>query len=403
MRERRVKGKAHSLSIADFRRNIRSCMELRRAASAEEALRAAADALKRHDFVASVRTYLLKNTVLTCVSDPGLANDLSILNREHPAVLALFQAHVTSSRPDGCVELSSAIGGTPGPAGVIHAVLHRGDADAQLMVRHLIEAASVRLRAPQPVCGQEVTDATPLADSLPAAREDVFATIVHEVKNALAAILAHLEALRCDRGGDPIVASRLDVLIPQVTRLAAILDGAWTFARAASESAQSASVGESLRAVVSLVSRHYRASGVELELDIPQDLPPVVGSASRLQQVWLNCFNNALAAVRAKGSAHGRIRVKARPEAELRRVSVEIADSGAGMDAKTLERLRAFALGRGEPAGTFATGIRESARILAEHGGHFDIYSQRGVGTTVRVDLACAHVQDPEPLRRDEP
>jgi signal transduction histidine kinase len=118
--------------------------------------------------------------------------------------------------------------------------------------------------------------------------------------------------------------------------------------------------------------------------------------------VWLNYFNNAFHAIRTKGPEGGKICVKARHESDLRRVSVEITDTGRGMDEKTLALLRDLSLARGELAGTFAMGIRESARILAEHGGGFEISSEPGVGTTVRVHLACAEVQDRQQVKKQD-
>jgi len=380
--------------LSHFRRNISSCLKLYHASGAEETLRVLAVELKRHEFVASVRTYLLVGNALVCMSEPGLAHDLSVLNQAQPAVLALFKKRITISHSDGSVELAAAIGGSPAPTAVVHVVLAKANADALLLVWHLFQAASVLLRVPQVGVEQGVTDDGLAERRTVTAREGLYSTVIHEIKNSLAAILAHLDVLRLDRGGDPLVASHLKVLIPQVHRLAGILDAAWTFARAPGEGVEAVDVGENINVVVELVSYHYRPSGVEFELDIPEALQRVTANPQRLQQVWLNYFNNAFHAIRTKGPEGGKIRVKARHESDLRRLSVEIADTGAGMDEKTLALVREISLRGGESAGTFATGLRESARILAEHGGGFEITSEPGVGTTVRVHLSCAEVQD---------
>jgi len=388
--------------LEQFRRNIMSCMELRRTASAEETLRAAAAALKRHDFVTSVRTYLLEKTSLTCVSDPGLAQDLSILKQEHPAVQALFKGHVTLSRPDGYVELAATVAGPPAPTGVIHVVLTRDDADSQMLLRHLFQAASDRLCVLQGQSTHGVTADTLRGVGRRDARDDLFITIVHEIKNPLAAIMAHLDVMRMDRGDDPVVAEHLDVLIPQLSRLSAILDRARTFASTPVETLVPVSIAKSIRDMVELLSYHYRSSGVEFDLDVPEDLPEVAGSPRRLQQVWLNYFNNAFQAIQRKESRAGCIRVKARHDTKLRQVSVEIADSGVGMDRRTLQLVRDLSLARRDVIGTFGIGVRESARILAEHGGSVQISSECGVGTTVRVVLPRAEAQPSQQLKRNK-
>jgi two-component system, NtrC family, sensor kinase len=247
---------------------------------------------------------------------------------------------------------------------------------------------------PQVPVGQDVTPESLRESKAVAAREDLLNGVIHEIKNALAAILAHLDVLRLDRGDDEVVAHSLTVLIPQVRRLAGILDRAWTFARTPGDCAEQVDICENLRAIVELVSYHYRASGAEFDLGLPLALPRVTANPQRLQQVWLNVFNNAFHAICTKGPEHGRIGVKAWYQTDLRQVTVEITDTGRGMDEKTLAFLRDLSRLRGELPGTFAMGIRESARILAEHGGGFEIFSEPGVGTTVRVHLACAEVQD---------
>jgi len=220
--------------------------------------------------------------------------------------------------------------------------------------------------------------------------EDLFICVLHEISNPLAAILAHLEVLRLDRGGDPVVAEHLDVLIPEVGRLAAILAGAKTFARDSSEAAVPLDVAESLRGVAALLSHHYHASGVGLDLEISPDLPPVLASPAELQQVWLNYLNNAFHAVLRKKTADGAIRIRARHEEPSRQVVVEIIDNGTGMDAKVLKCVRESAVPGGSRTGRTCIGTREAARILRRHGGSVDISSVLHKGTTVRVTLPAA-------------
>ena len=220
MSERCRKGQGLDQRLSPFHRNISSCLKLHRAVGPEETLHAVAAALKRHDFVSSVHTYLLGDKALVCISDPGPVHDLSLLNQAHPAVLALFKHHVTVKQPDGYVELAASVGGPPGPTAVIHVLLTRADADARLLAWHLFQAASANLRVPQVPPEHDVTGDAMLKREALAAREDLLNSVIHEIKNALAAILAHLDVLRLDRGDDPVVAERINVLIPQLQRLA---------------------------------------------------------------------------------------------------------------------------------------------------------------------------------------
>jgi len=379
--------------IEQFRHNLLAFMKLRSASGAKEVLRAASKALQRHDFVRSVNTYLLEKERLKSVSATEPTEDLSLTRREHPAVRALSRTCITHREKEGYIDFAAAVGMPPGPVGVVHARLTCDDADARLLTRHLLAAVSDRLRLLQVPREGGVTSAAPAEPSAAQpptaeAREDLFAAVVHEISNPLAAILAHLDVLRMERSEDPVVAEHLKSVMPQLTRLSGLLDSARTYTRASFEAEGAVDVAKGLHALASLLKHHYHAHNVELELTVPRELPPVRGSSSRLQQVWLNYLNNAFNAVCRKVPPSGRILVKVKHIRKLRRLVVEIIDDGVGMDAETLASLRAsWRHGAAGPAGI---GTREAARIIEEHNGSVDISSAPGEGTTVRVTLPTA-------------
>lgn len=122
---------------------------------------------------------------------------------------------------------------------------------------------------------------------------------------------------------------------------------------------------------------------VRLEIDAPDDLPPVNGEASQLRQVLLNLVLNAVDAI---GARKGTVRVVARADGELVRLSVE--DDGDGMDPDTLARIfdpffTTKAKGRG-------LGLAAVAGIVKSHEGTLDVTSTRGRGTRFDVALRCA-------------
>ena len=221
---------------------------------------------------------------------------------------------------------------------------------------------------------------------LRATRQDLFASILHEISNPLTAILAHLEIMREESGDDPIVAGHLDVLVPQMERLVAILLRVRTFARTPVGPPQPVDVGGTLQAVEALLSYHYHANSVALQVDVPQDFPSILGDAAGLQQMWLNYLANAFNAIRRRPGVEGCIRINAHHEKTSRQVVFEITDNGVGMDAETLAALSAGTLPRR------GIGVRECARIVAEHAGTVTITSRPGRGTTVRVTLPTGEV-----------
>jgi signal transduction histidine kinase len=116
--------------------------------------------------------------------------------------------------------------------------------------------------------------------------------------------------------------------------------------------------------------------------DFGTDLPRIEAFAGELNQVWTHLIDNAIDAMRGKGT----LRVSTRADGGGG-VVVEIADTGPGMS----EQVRAHAFepffstkGVGEGAGL---GLDISRRIVVErHGGEIGIESRTGE-TLLRVRL----------------
>jgi signal transduction histidine kinase len=106
-----------------------------------------------------------------------------------------------------------------------------------------------------------------------------------------------------------------------------------------------------------------REKGIKLKVEIPESLPPVKGSAARLQQVITNLVNNAINYT-PKGTVT--IRVQARD----RDLLVEVIDTGIGIPPADLPKLFEdfFRASNVETKGT-GLGLSISRRIIEAHGG----------------------------------
>jgi two-component system OmpR family sensor kinase len=129
------------------------------------------------------------------------------------------------------------------------------------------------------------------------------------------------------------------------------------------------------------------ARTLEPERPIEAELQPttVVGDRDRLRQV----VDNLLANVRAHTPPASPLRVTlARNGTEA---ALDIADSGPGMDAETLEhafeRFYRADPSRARASGGAGLGLAIVAAVVEAHGGSVDIDSTPGTGTTFRVRL----------------
>jgi PAS domain S-box-containing protein len=130
---------------------------------------------------------------------------------------------------------------------------------------------------------------------------------------------------------------------------------------------------------------------VEIETELAADLSPVRGAESEIREALTNLVFNALDAMPVGGTLTLRtLSAEPRPlhERRKRRVSIEVADTGIGMNEDTRRRcLEPFFSTKGE-RGT-GLGLPMVYGIVERHGGDLEIDSVLGGGTTVRITLNC--------------
>ena len=125
----------------------------------------------------------------------------------------------------------------------------------------------------------------------------------------------------------------------------------------------------------------FRAAHVQVIQTLSADLPPVLGSGNRLQQVFLNLFMNAKDAM----PAGGMLEVRSRATDDY--VEIEITDTGLGIAHENLNRIfdpffTTKAMGRGT-----GLGLSVSYGIIKEHSGKVEVRSTAGKGTSFRLQF----------------
>lgn len=154
------------------------------------------------------------------------------------------------------------------------------------------------------------------------------------------------------------------------------------FAKRADRPREPVEVNAVVRTVIGIARKYVEARATQVDLDLAEDLPEVLGQAQRLQQVLLNLVQNA---VQALGEGSGRIAITtAFTDGRLR---ISVSDTGAGIAPEHLQRLtEPFFTTRGDSGGT-GLGLSISREIVEEHGGSLEFESAPGEGTTVRIAL----------------
>jgi len=145
-------------------------------------------------------------------------------------------------------------------------------------------------------------------------------------------------------------------------------------------------VAELLGDVYTSFSGQVEAAGLDLHVDVAEDLPDIIGNVGRLEQVLNNLVANAL----RHTHRGGRITLEAHGGDEG--VRIVVGDTGEGIPAEDLphifdrfwrgdkSRSRADGMGSG-------LGLAIARQLVEAHGGHIDVQSELGEGTTFVVEL----------------
>jgi signal transduction histidine kinase len=230
------------------------------------------------------------------------------------------------------------------------------------------------------------------------------AGVAHEINNPIGYVTANVNALqgylddllRAARGqaradGQPVdldyLAEDLPALLAEtregLERVAKIVRDLKDFSRVdTGDDWEWADLVAGLRSTLNIVSNELKYKAEVLQQ--LQTLPPVQCRPSQLNQVFMNLLVNAAQAMEDRGT----IQLRCGHEGEW--VWFEFVDNGCGMDEAVSARIfEPFFTTKPVGKGT-GLGLSVSYSIVQKHHGRISVISQRGHGTTFRIELPVA-------------
>jgi two-component system sporulation sensor kinase B len=208
----------------------------------------------------------------------------------------------------------------------------------------------------------------------------IAASLVHELRNPLAAVKGLLELIR--RGDhDERTRGRLDVVLAEVARMEDMLRS-----RTAPPAPAMVDTGALVDDVIAVIEARAMAAGVTVHRTGAGAGAAVAGDRQQLKAALLNLVGNAIEATAPGG------RVVITTVATGGEVAIEIADTGRGLAPDDLARLGTPFFTR-RPGGT-GLGVLLARATVTQHGGSLTYRSTPGMGTTARIVLAEAPLAD---------
>jgi two-component system, OmpR family, phosphate regulon sensor histidine kinase PhoR len=221
-------------------------------------------------------------------------------------------------------------------------------------------------------------------------RQDFVANVSHELRTPLAIFRGYLETLADNPALPPEESHRiLDTMKRHSNRLNALVEDLLVLTRLEARQVKTEfstiRVDAFFRQLVRDWANRTNSEKVEIQLEMPADLPPLDVDALRLEQVMFNLLENAVAY-----SNSPRCVVIS---ASLRdgQMQVRVADNGIGIPPNDLphifERFYRVEKGRSRTSGGTGLGLSIVKHIVQSHGGTVQAESEMGKGTTVVLTL----------------
>ncbi|QRN95365.1 PAS domain S-box protein [Archangium violaceum] len=219
------------------------------------------------------------------------------------------------------------------------------------------------------------------------------AGLSHELNNPLGIILGFAQGLLRKPSQDEASRMALLSIEKQTQRCAQLVRTLLDYSRRSSPARERIEVGPLLERVCELAMGQARHGEVSLGIvSSPASLPELEGRVAELESALLNVVGNGLDAT----PPGGRVSIEARVSPGRDGVELAVRDTGRGIAPDVLQRIfDPFFTTKPVGQGT-GLGLSITRSIIESHGGHIDVETVLGAGTTVRLWLPAALVHHTE-------
>ena len=223
-----------------------------------------------------------------------------------------------------------------------------------------------------------------------AALGEMAAGLAHEIRNPLGSIKASAQFLAEPGDDDDPQPTRefLDIIVEEVDRLNRVVSSFLDFARPSKGDPMPTDVNSAIQRTMQLLAPECNDADVKWSMSLEDSTPPVRIDVEQLRQVLINLVQNAIQAMGSGGELYITTAVREKQDVfgVLRRwVEIRVSDTGPGIPKRVLSHLFVpFVTTKDRGTGL---GLAISHRLVTAAGGHIDVRTHEGVGSTFVIEL----------------
>ncbi len=216
--------------------------------------------------------------------------------------------------------------------------------------------------------------------------------VAHEINNPINGIMNYAQIVQDDLGQDSPETEFLQGIIHESQRVAEIVRNLLQFSRQEKQSFSPARIEDIVNRTVSLIRTIIKSEQIELLTELEPDLPLILCRSQQIQQVLMNLLTNARDALNEKFSEHHgdkriNLTVSRQWLDEMEWVRVRVKDNGTGLTEETRQKMfEPFYSTKPKDKGT-GLGLSISFGIVKDHGGRFEVHSEKDQYTQMDLYL----------------
>ena len=221
---------------------------------------------------------------------------------------------------------------------------------------------------------------------------ELAAGVAHEINNPVTGIINYGQILINECSPKSMEKDIGERIVKEGERIGRIVKTLLSYARDRREEKMPTRVAAIIEESIILTQAQIRKEGIDLKIDVPDDLPETDANFQQLQQGFINIINNARYALNEKYPGRQknkrfeitgeRITISDRPY-----VRIVFYDRGVGISAHDLSVLtKPFFSTKPFGKGT-GLGLDITQKIITDHGGQLSFESAKGEFTRVTIDL----------------
>jgi len=223
-------------------------------------------------------------------------------------------------------------------------------------------------------------------------REDMLAMIYHDLRSPLANIVSTLEILsnQSSANGEYSPSSLLKIALRSTERIQRLTDSLLDINRLEADQAisdrQIVAPYVLINESVEVVSPAVKSKEIDVQVQVPHDLPAIQVEADMIRRVMINLLENAI----KFSPSRGKIWVEAHHEQGF--IIISVRDSGPGIPSEDKERIfnKFTRLDVSSSPRGLGLGLAFCRLAITRHGGRIWVDSEVGRGSTFNFILPVA-------------